>query len=275
MLTIAQGLPANISVEWLIYAIVIVIWAGSWLATQVTAQRKKAAQKAKEAPRPARGPRDAFAEELNRKTPREQAAQPDRASLLEMRSQTESSRRPVSPRPSPPSPQARTATPPANPPSPPDISQLFRDPKAFAQQMQQFAEHQQQSQQPSGRAANRAPGQTGQAVQQTGVANRSTAGPQRTPPKPAPRQRPPASARPPVPPKSQPARPPERETSIGLPALSIGSARRDEKLAANAASDVVRLGRLTRDELRKAILLSEIIQPPVSMRQNQFGGRSS
>ncbi|MEM1446661.1 MAG: hypothetical protein AAGF84_11430 [Planctomycetota bacterium] len=279
----AQSLPFGLSLgELVIYTLVILFWGGSWLATQAAAARKKAAQRERQAPKPKREARDAFAEELNRTAPRET---PDQAapSMLERRA---ASRPDVSdtPRPSPlqarmgSSPTPSVPPTPSGPVQPPELGMLLRDPKKFAAQMQAYAEQQAQPQgTPSAKPAGNAPGR---AANPNAPTNRPI--PQRSQPQSqAPRPRPtPRPARPPAPPRAplvKPKSPAEATgSSGGMRPLSIGSARRDANVSGRSSGSLaVQLGQLNREDLRKAILLSEIIQPPVSMRQSHPSGRSS
>lgn len=290
----AQSLPFNLSfVEALIYGAFIVFWAGTFVAKQVAESRRRAAKRQREAPKLKRASRDAFGEELNRTAPREDQADDASPSLLERRSaSSETSRNPSRIAPPPTtttaptsmSTQARVSSSPPlspGPVQPPEIGMLFRDPKGFAAQMQAYAEQQNATasgSRASANAAQKAPGTpTGNTPRRIArpspMANRPV-----TPSPIAASQRPRATpvrtSRSSATTRQSPPQP-EPTSGSGLRPLSIGSARRDANVAQPGTPRGVQLGKLNRDDLRQAILLSEIIQPPVSMRQSHLSGRSS
>ncbi|MEM8495493.1 MAG: hypothetical protein AAF663_08925 [Planctomycetota bacterium] len=289
MAAIAQSLPFNLGMDVLIYGIVIVIWAGSWIATQVASSRRKAAKRARENPRPKRESRDVFADELNRTTPREMPVEQPRPSLLDHRSLSPDSPKPIAEtlktqaRVSSPSPTSLQ-----DPVQPPEFGMLFRDPKKFAEQMQAYAEHQQQQAKQAGTPSPVRQPQSSSPSQPSPTRPQASPRPSNSPqarPRPVPQRserfpnQPPARPRP-NPVRPQQARPPEPQPApppadTGLSPLSIGSARRDAKVESASTTRMSPIGPLDRDALRRAILLNEIIQPPVSLRTDHLSGRSS
>ncbi len=263
----------NISTDVLIYAVVIVIWAGSWLATQVTAHRRKAAKRASD-PRLQAGPgadvRDEFTQ--SRRRPAERDLRDERSPRREQANATQGATKQTAAESSDAAAmQARVAASPsgANPVAPPELGTLFRDPKAFLEQMQQYAEAQQAPAASSTPAASSAPARATASPNRSGSAtSRSTTSTDR-----------PVMQRParPVAPVRSPQPPPRPEAATAAPrpkSAAIGSAQREAQPAARRGTPVrQRLGLINHDDLRRAILLSEIIQPPVALRPNHLSDR--